>query len=271
MLVFDNKTVSGHHTFDTSICLAGCTLEGAHFKVKGSVYIKRPTGKMVVSLEASEDIVFEDASEVEGSLSADSIVSQNPLSVDGLVVAKKIVLQGDSQFSIIRGEQLTAQGTVFADSIAMQSLVWVDGDLIANSLTAPTVKVERGQLLVRELSVESAEAEIIANYSFERLDTTRFRCKWVRPMVEGAEPRTLSPIDMTEGAFATLEAHTKHIAGFEQYYLTDRPPADCNSFGPYFDYLFMGLMKEYDKLFPAGKQFVECVRVHGFPSWLWRF
>lgn len=271
MLIFENKTLSGQHTFDTSICLAGCTVNNARFQVKGSIYVKRPAGKMVACLDASEDIVFDDRSEVEGSLSSWSLVAQNPLVVDGLTVARKMVLHGDCQFGTVRTGELNAQGTVVADTIAAQSSVWVDGDLIANSLTSITVKVERGQLLVRDLAVAKAEAEIIGNYSFDRLDTERFRCKWVRPMVDGAEPKTLTAADMAANGLRVLQAHTQHIQGFEQYYLTVAPPKDCASFVPYFESLFNGLKKEYDKLFPAAKQFVDCVEKNGFPSWLWRF
>jgi hypothetical protein len=270
-VIIEGKDIAGSLEVNGSLWLADCTIKNANIKVDGDVCVERPCQfHHHNSIEATGDIVFRNETAIHGPIICSFLACYEPFSNAASVKAKKILIVGESRFATVEATVMTFYGSCFADRI-MANQIHIDGDLIANYVFADSVIVKRGSLLVKDLCVKRAEADIIGNYSDEPLDTTRMHFTWARPMREGAEPRSAAIDDMVRNGLTVLKYHTEHIPEIRQLYPRIQEISKCGDFTPLYSDLYNALKSNYDSLKPAMKQFVDCVEKHGFPSMLWRF
>ncbi|MCI0563565.1 MAG: hypothetical protein MN733_34255, partial [Nitrososphaera sp.] len=254
MIIDGDKTLTGNLDFDNSLWLADCQVKNAKIKVKGDLYVEKPCLFLSTSFEVSGDIVFKNEIDLEGEVSCDLLASHERFSTSRPVKADKVFVRGESNFTELRAREIVLYGSCFAKAIEA-SVVRIDGDLISDYLAAQAVSVERGSLLVKDLRVERAKADIIGNYSHDRLDESKFQFKWARPMAEGAEPRTPSVEDMIRNGLLVLRHHTENVPAVAPFYDRIQKIKVCTDFTPLYADLYEVLKAHYSLLYPAFQQF----------------
>lgn len=269
MIIDGVKNFTGFWEHNGNVWLTNCELKDAQLVINGDLYVEGPCVFSNTEVRCTGDIIFRVETTIDGDISARYVLTHD-VARFGNITCEKILTKGEINFKTLICETARLYGSCFGDRIRA-NVFWIDGDIIANMIKARDVHVERGSILVKQLEVGSAKADIIGNYSRERLDESILKFKWARPMVDGAEPRTSDSADTILNGFLVLKACIGHIPELSWVLKKYASVDSCVDFSKEKDAIFAAI-KKYDALLnPASQQFVDCIERHGFPDLMWRF
>lgn len=269
MIIDGVKNFTGFWEHSGTVWLTNCEFQDAQLVIKGDLYIEGPCVFSNTEIRCTGDIIFRIETTVDGDVSARHVFTHD-VARFGNITCEKILTKGEINFKTLICENARLYGSCFGDRIRA-NIFWIDGDVIANLLKASAVHVERGSILVKNLDAGLATADIIGNYSHERLDESIFKFKWARPMVEGAEPKSLESTDTLLNGYLVLRACIGHIPELTHVLEKYATVGSCVEFSSEKEALFSDIKKYYHRLNPASQQFIECISTHGFPNLMWRF
>jgi len=263
------KNLTGLLEYTENVWLTNCEFNNAQLAIDGDLYVDGPCVFTNTDIHCTGDIVFRIETIVKGGVTAQSVFTHDPCRFDN-ITCKKLFTKGEVHFDTLVCETARFYGSCFGNRI-WAFAVWMDGDIIANLIKAGEVYVERGSILVKRLEVEKAKADIIGNYSRDRLNEEIHKFKWARPMVEGAEPKTSESSDTILNGYLVLKSCISHIP--ELAYVLEKYSKvnSCTEFSSEKETIFSDIKKYYSRLSPASQQFIECIEAHGFPDLMWRF
>lgn len=269
MIIDGVKNFSGYWEYNGNFWLTNCELKDAQLVINGDLYVEGPCVFSNTDIRCTGDIIFRIETTVDGDVSARYVFTHD-VAYFGNITCEKILTKGELNFKTLICENARLYGSCFGDRIRA-NILWIDGDIIANVLKAREVHVERGSILVKNLEVGSAKADIIGNYSRERLDEDMLKFKWARPMVEGAEPKSSQSSDTLLNGYLVLKACIGHIPELNYVLEKYSTVGSCVEFSSEKEAIFSDIKKYHHRLNPAAQQFIECIAAHGFPDLMWRF
>lgn len=269
MIIDGVKNLTGIVEYTDDTWLTNCEFKDAQLTVHGDLYIEGPCVFSNTDIYVTGDIIFRVEVNLDNTVSGRYIFVHEASRFKNITCGK-LSTRGEIHFDTLICETARLYGSCFGDRIRA-NVFWIDGDIIANMVKAREVHVERGSILVKQLEVGNAKADIIGNYSRERLPEDTLNFKWARPMVEGAEPKTSSSADTILNGYLVLKSCIGHIP--ELSYVLEKYASvkSCVNFSEEQASIFSAIKKYYSRLNPASQQFVECIERHGFPDLMWRF
>lgn len=263
------RHLTGKHAFANPTVFVDCIFDSAEISSVEDMYFAGTTTGSRSLLQTTKDIIIAtgDMNLPNSQIHCTNLQSTGSIHCELCMIQEELTFFGDSKIGQIYATTIYGQGNLTVDHCVVRDSIDIDGDFIGLSVDATTITVKRGGLLFPEITTDSATADVIGNFGLHRLDQKKLHYHWTRPLlpfqqfvVERNLPTLILSAQQTINTLIPEDLQVKLVT-----------PDSCAEFGPILEDALAKWRLGYDRLPPSIQEFIDCIDLSGFPSWLWRY